>query len=228
MGRHSVEQKRIKRRNQKKRKRLSLKQSLHPGVNQDLDYVLQGKATTSELATDSGDAVSCTTNSTCGSSCQSDGEASDSALFAALDRVGDDSDQYWEETAGRKIQEFESFRDVHPSIVTDKQRSIEVRVDGTGQYRGTAALRRIDIKSYFEQQMQRDAKAAELCRTMRDRIETLENALKDSKVKMVKVYRENQRKIEKVRYFWRNKIFEGNSRGAELLKSALIYPDMFS
>jgi hypothetical protein len=27
--------------------------------------------------------------------------ASDSALFAALDRVGDDSDQYWEKAAGR-------------------------------------------------------------------------------------------------------------------------------
>lgn len=223
MGRHSAEQKRIKRRNQKKKKRSLLKQSLHSGVNQDLDY---GKATTNELATDNGDTVSCSTNdSRCGSS---DDEASDSALFAALDRIGDDSDQYWEEKAAKKIQEFESFRDVHPSIITDKQRSIEVRVDGTGQYRGTAALRRIDIKSYFEQQMQREAKATDLCRTMRDRIETLENALKDSKVKMVKIYRESQRKIEKVRYFWRNKIYEGNSRGAELLKSALIYPDMFS
>ena len=42
------------------------------------------------------------------------------------------------------------------------------------------------------------------------------------------MYRENRRKMEKVRYFWRNKIYEGNSRGAELLKSALIYSDMFS
>ena len=70
--------------------------------------------------------------------------------------------------------------------------------------------------------MQREAKATDLCRTMRDRIETLENALKDSKVKMMKVYRESQRRIEKVRYFWRNKIYEGNSCGADLLKSALI------
>lgn len=69
-----------------------------------------------------------------------------------------------------------------------------MRVDGTGQYRGTGALRRVDIKSYFEQ-MQKEAKATDLCRTMRDRIETLENTLKDS---MVKIYRESQRKIESV------------------------------
>ena len=55
---------------------------------------------------------------------------------------------------------------------------------------------------------------------LRDRIEILEDALKDSKVKMVKMQRENQRMIEKVRYFWWNT----NSRG-ELLKAALVYPD---
>ena len=76
--------------------------------------------------------------------------------------------------------------------------------------------------------MQREAKATELCRIISDHIETLEDALKDPKVKMVKMYRQIQRSIEKVRYFWRNKIFAGNGRGAELLKSALIYPDVYS
>lgn len=69
-------------------------------------------------------------------------------------------------------------------------------MDGTGQYRGTAALRRVDM-NYFDQ---REAKATDLCRMMRDRIETLEKALKNSKVKMVNVYRESQRNVEKVRY----------------------------
>lgn len=76
--------------------------------------------------------------------------------------------------------------------------------------------------------MKKDAKATEICQLMRDRIESLEDALKDSKVKIMKVHRENQKKIEKVRYFWRNKIYEGNSRGGELLKAALVYPDMYS
>ena len=73
--------------------------------------------------------------------------------------------------------------------------------------------------------MKKEQKATELCRAMRDRVETLEDALK---VKMLQQHRESQRKIEKVRYFWRNKIFEGNGRGAELLKAALVYPDMYS
>ena len=45
--------------------------------------------------------MSCTTDSTCSSSCRSDDEASDHALFAALDHNRDDCDQYWENAAGR-------------------------------------------------------------------------------------------------------------------------------
>ena len=101
MGRHSPEQKRIKRRNQKKRKCSLSKKGLCSDVNQDLDCDIQGKTTTSELITNSGESVSCTTDSTCSSSCRSDDEASDHALFAALNRVGDDGDQYWEKAAGR-------------------------------------------------------------------------------------------------------------------------------
>ena len=76
--------------------------------------------------------------------------------------------------------------------------------------------------------MKNEQRATELCRAMWIRIEALEDALKDSKVKMLQHHRESQRKVEKVRYFWRNKILEGNSRGAELLKAALVYPDMYS
>ncbi len=86
----------------------------------------------------------------------------------------------------------------------------------------------MEIKDYFSRIMKTEVKATELCRIMRDRIETLEGALKDSKVRMMEMHRESQRKIKKVRYFWRNKIFEANSRGGELLKAALMYPDMYS
>ena len=128
--------------------------------------------------------------------------------------------------AEQKIKEFDSHHDSHPCIITDKDQSIHISVDGTGRYRGTSAITRVAMEDYMRRLMKMDAKATELCWLLRDRIETLEDALKDSKVKMVKMQRENQRKIEKVRYFWRNKIFEGNSRG-ELLK-AVLYPDMFS
>ena len=42
----------------------------------------------------------------------------------------------------------------------------------------------------------------------------------------MKLHRENKRKVEQVRYFWRNKNFEGNTRGGQLLMSAMVYPDM--
>ena len=73
--------------------------------------------------------------------------------------------------------------------------------------------------------MKNEQRATELCRAMWIRIEALEDALKE---KMLQHHRESQRKVEKVRYFWRNKILEGNSRGAELLKAALVYPDVYS
>ena len=159
---------------------------------------------------------------------QSTSDASDYGLFAALDRVGEESHEYWNEITEQKIKEFESYRDAHPCIVTDEERSISVYVDGTGRYKGTSAIKRVAMEDYFSRMMKKEAKATQLCQLMRDCIETLEDALKDLKVKMMKMHRESQRKIEKVRYFWRNKIFEGNSRGGELLKAVLMYPDMYS
>ena len=48
----------------------------------------------------------------------------------------------------------------------------------------TSALKRVEIKDYFSHIMKKkEQKATELFRVMRDRIETLEDALKDSKVK---------------------------------------------
>ena len=221
MGRQSIERKKIKRKNQKKRKRLVLKRSTHSGVDQDST---ESETSATELSLSVGD--TCTVDDASDGHIPSDKEVSDDELFAAFDRIGEDSDEYWEKLASQKIREFESFHDKHPCIVTDKKRYFEVCVDGTGQFKGTAALQCVDIKTFINSLMEKEAKATDLCRMMRDRIETLESSLKDSKVKMVNMYRKNQRNTEKVRFFWRNKIYEGNSRGAEMLKSALIYPDM--
>lgn len=78
-------------------------------------------------------------------------------------------------------------------------------------------LKRVAMEAYIGQLMKKGAKATELCRAMED-------ALKDSKVKMIGMHRESQRKIEKVRYFWRNKIYEGNSRGGGVTKSSINIP----
>ena len=70
-------------------------------------------------------------------------EATDNGLFDALDYVSQDSDDYWEQISEEKIR---SYRDTHPSIVTDKERTISVYVDGTGKYKGKSALERVEIK----------------------------------------------------------------------------------
>lgn len=82
------------------------------------------------------------------------------------------------------------------------------------------------MEDYVRRLMDKDAKGTKLCQLMRDRIETLEDALKDSKV-MMKMHRENQRKI-KYATFGETNFFEGNSHGGELLKAALVYPDVYS
>lgn len=225
MGSHSVQQKRTKRRNQKKRKRHKHKQNAPRSVDEQSQ-----ESSSSPLSSRSEDViyqVAPQEELPSFSSSQSDSTL-DSGALAVLDCVEEESDEYWEVVAEAKIKEFDSYRDAHPCIVTDKERTITVHIDGAGKYKGTSALRRVELTNYFSEVKVREEKATEVCRILRDRIETLEGALKDSKIRMMKMHRENQRKIEKVRYFWRNKIFEGNSRGGELLKAALIYPDMYS
>ena len=234
MGRHSIKRKQVQRKKQKKKKR----RRQPPGVIDDSTvYGCESDTPTctSELSNELDDSQM---NSSHGSMSSSEflphellakphpkdredtdnGSTCDNALFAALDRVGEDSDTYWNKVAEEKITEFDSYHDAHPCIVEDEQRSIKVYVVGSGPYKGRAGLKRVAMEEYIGRIMKKEAKATDLCRAMRDRIEKLEDALKDSKVKMIKLHRENQRKVEKVRYFWRNKIYEGNSRGGELLR----------
>ena len=149
-------------------------------------------------------------------------EGMDNSLFEALDRVRRESDNYWDKMAEEKIRGFDSYRDTHPYILRDKERTVTVYVDSTGKYKGTSALKRVEIKEYLDRMMKKEEKATELCRAMQDHVETLEGALKDSKVKMLQMYRKSQRKIEKCDTSGAIKFLKG---GAELLKAALVYPD---
>ena len=45
-------------------------------------------------------------------------EESDDGLFAALDHISEESDEYWDVMTEQKIKEFESYRDSHPCIIT--------------------------------------------------------------------------------------------------------------
>ena len=57
----------------------------------------------------------------------------DNSLFETLDRVGRESDNYWDKMAEEKIREFDSY--THPCILTNKERTVTVYVDGTGKYK---------------------------------------------------------------------------------------------
>ena len=73
-------------------------------------------------------------------------------MFEALDCVSQDSDNYLEQIS-EEIREFDSYRDAHPSIVTNKERAISVYVDGTGKCKETSALKRVEIKDCFNRIM---------------------------------------------------------------------------
>ena len=97
-------------------------------------------------------------------------------------------DVYLNKLAEEIIKEYDSYHDAHPCIVEDEKRSFRVYVDGTGPYKGTAGLKCVAMQDYVGQLMKKEAKATELCRVIRDRIESLEDALRDSKVKMMKMH----------------------------------------
>ena len=65
----------------------------------------------------------------------------------------------------------------------DAARTVKVFVDGIGPYKNTAGLKRVALEVYISRLHKRDEKAVQLCRLLHDRIEVLEDTIKDSKVK---------------------------------------------
>ena len=100
----------------------------------------------------------------------------------------------------KEIKELENYHDVHPAFVTDEKRAVVVQVTSSA-HRGSSGLVRVSMEEYFKCIHKREEKAIELCKHMRDRIEELETALLDSKTRIMKMHRQNQRKIEKIRFF---------------------------
>ena len=96
--------------------------------------------------------------------------------------------------AKEKIREFDSYRDTHPCILRTKKQIVTVYVDGTGEYEKTSLLKRIEIKEYLDRMIKKEEKVTKLCRAMRDCVETLESTLKYSKVKMLQMHQESQKK----------------------------------
>ena len=96
---------------------------------------------------------------------------SEEDLFALLDRVVERKEKFWENVEP-EMQQLESYRDAHPSLVLDQDRYIEVFVGGDSQdHRG---LLRVCTEEYFAKMHHQETKAMALCKTSRNQIESLE------------------------------------------------------
>ena len=143
---------------------------------------------------------------------------SDDSLCTVLDRLANKPDKYWEET-GKNVDEVESYRDNHPTIITDKERHIEVLV--AGERRDTSGIIRVSTKEYLSRLQKREMKSSFLCKSLRDQVEALEIKIIEMKEEMIKHQKERNIAVGRVREFWRNKILEEGSRGGAILMAAL-------
>jgi len=122
MGSHSKESQKRKRSRQRKKKRC---QSRNRGQNfaSSCSNELDSEPATSQPIVDQSD--------------------SDEPLFSILDRL---AERYWEKT-GKDVDDVESYRDLHPTIVTDKDQHIEVLVADERQ--DTSGIVRVSTEEYF-------------------------------------------------------------------------------
>ena len=202
MGSHSKESQKRKRIRQKKKKRCQCRnRGSNFASSCSNEPNLVSEPASSQPHIDSTDPV--------------DQSNSDEPLFSILDRL---AERYWEKT-GKDVDDVESYRDIHPTIVTDKDRHIEVLVAGERQ--DTSGIVRVSTEEYFSQLHKRELKSSSLCKSLRDQVETLEEKVWEMKQEMTKVRRETSMEVGRVRNFWRNKILEEGSRGGAVLMAAL-------
>jgi len=142
-------------------------------------------------------------------------EHSDEPLCSILDQL---ADRYWEKI-GKDMDDVDNCRDVHPTIITDEDRHIEVLVAGERQ--DTRGIIRVSMEEYFSRLHKREMKSLSVCKSLRDQVETLEEEVKEMRQEMIEVQRENSMAVGRVRNFWRNKILEEGSRGGAVLMAAL-------
>ena len=143
---------------------------------------------------------------------------SNDAFWEAFDRMVDEQAKYWE-SVDPDIRDLNEYRDIYPTIVTDKEKYIEVCViDSHQEIQG---LKRVSIEEHFARLHRREAMAVSLCKQFRDRIEALEDKLYESQTKLVKLHKDKEDSIARVRGFWRNKVLEEGSRSGMILLAGL-------
>lgn len=195
--------KRARQKAQKKRKRLAQKQAKQScyessSLSADSPHSILSPISTPLMSTES-DMLSSFTDNSPGGASVSDPvtplpldyvHSGDRAMLSTIDDVIFENDKFWDEKIKEELREYESYRDVHPSLLTDASQTIKVIVDGTGPYKGTSGLRRVALQDYIGRLHKCDEKAIKLCRILRDPIEYWEDIIKHSKVRYMKLHRE--------------------------------------
>jgi len=132
----------------------------------------------------------------------------------ALDEINEANLDQWE----KHKQALEMYNDVHPAIVTDSKSEVEVYVKGARKE--MHGVDRVSIEHYFTSIHDKEKKSQQLHKILRDRIEELETALEAAKYELHSANYDAKTGIQRVRYFWRNRLLEGCSRGGQMLKAA--------
>ena len=133
MGRHSPQVKRNKRRKQKLKKR-------HPSGRPSRGSIKQFSHGNEGMCDNTSDSDPLHGKE---SVCDNISDADPEGFFAALDRIADEQHKYWNEHK----KAIEMFNDVHPAIVSDKEQSIEVYLNGARK--GKRGLDRVSVEHYF-------------------------------------------------------------------------------
>lgn len=82
-------------------------------------------------------------------------------------------------------------------------------------------LDRINYHEYVRRMREKQDKLYKAIQELRDRCENLEVDLADAKAEAKRAQCQTKRETDRIRKFWRDKIFEGSSRSGRLVRAAM-------
>lgn len=133
--------------------------------------------------------------------------------------ISDDSSStnFW--TSLSDITTSEKYCDPHPSVIVDKDCCVKVVVANEAQDFST--VKQTNFNSFVMDYTQREKEKDKVIRCLRGRVEKLEAEKWKWMEKVCNAELKSREKIDTVRRFWRNKIYEQATRGGKLLMAAL-------
>ena len=141
---------------------------------------------------------------------QADGYSTDD-FWKALDNR---SEEFWK-------RYFMSVKDIpsdsHSAIIIGPHNlKVTVQCDNP-----LSPLKKICYQEFIQKIEERDQKLIATIRLLRDRCEILEEDVANSKDEVRCAYKQANQSIQRIREFWRNKIYEGQTRSGRMLMTSI-------